>query len=244
MGIINSWLPTTWWTRKRAHVLQHVHVLSFTLCHLHGYSHFSTTEGRIFDSLLMIPGTIYSHGIWHRKQSHSFIGIKTWLWSCCFGRGCKTKAFSEGKYIGMMHDSASFIVSSTDWNHIARLQTLFASFNGFDMSTFSAGQLVYEHLCWRYAIGLEKESCNDMEAIWLTQDDWPYVLFTTGDPFIIGTCSILCRCYYDSLSNVNMSSIRRAVIDVKYQCYNGVYCSNFLQYRWASGNNQGYTKEA
>lgn len=82
-------------------------------------------------------------------------------------------------------------------------------------------------------IGLEKE----MGSILL-------IFYFAGDRFIIGTCSILLRSDYDGLSNVNMSSNRRAAIDVKYQCHDGLYCGDLLQQRRASSNYQRYTKEA
>ena len=169
MGIINSRLPATWWTRKWANVLQHVYVLSFALYYFSGYCHFSTAKGKISANDNDSRHT-NSHGISHRKQSHSSIGIKTWLWSCCSGHGCKTKVFSGGKFFGMMHDPVPILVSSTQWSHVARLQTPFALYNPFGMCTFSADPLVCEYPCSRYTY--------DGEG-WLERDESNFIIAAT-----------------------------------------------------------------
>lgn len=54
------------------------------------------------------------------------------------------------------------------------------------------------------------------------------IFYFADNRFIIGTCSILLRSDYDGLSNVNMSSIRRAATDVEYQCHDGLYRGDLL----------------
>lgn len=160
----------------------------------------------------------------HRKQSHFSIGIKTWLWSCCSGRGYKTNAFSEGK----SHSSAwcmiqpPIIVSSTQSIQYHSTATNIICFIQWIRHVYffcrSIGVRASVLKVW---IGLKRR-----DVIHLTS----YLLFYfEGNRFIIGTCSILCRSDYDGLSNVNMSSIRRAAIDVEYQCHDGLHCGDFLQ---------------